>query len=36
MLEMDNPSVEGLRDFVKAEIARWGKVVDDAGLAASQ
>jgi tripartite-type tricarboxylate transporter receptor subunit TctC len=36
MLEMENPSLEGLRDFVKAEIARWGKVVKDAGLAASQ
>jgi tripartite-type tricarboxylate transporter receptor subunit TctC len=32
MLPMDNPSVEGLQDFVKAEIVRWGAVVRRAGL----
>jgi tripartite-type tricarboxylate transporter receptor subunit TctC len=36
MLMMDNPSVEGLRDFVKAEIVRWGKVAQQAGLAGTQ
>lgn len=35
-LPIDSPSVEGLQDFVKSEIARWGKVVSDAGFAASQ
>jgi tripartite-type tricarboxylate transporter receptor subunit TctC len=33
---IDSPSVEGLQSFVKAEIARWGKVVRDAGFAGSQ
>jgi len=32
MLPMDNPSVEGLQDFVKSEIVRWGAVVRRAGL----
>jgi tripartite-type tricarboxylate transporter receptor subunit TctC len=32
MLPMDNPSVEGLQDFIKAEIMRWGAVVRRAGL----
>jgi len=36
MLPMDNPSVEGLQDFVKAEIVRWGAVVRRAGLAGSE
>src|ERR1700719_4488098 len=33
MLPMDNPSVEGLQDFVRSEIVRWGAVVRRAGLA---
>ena len=33
---IDSPSVEGLQSFVKAEIARWGKVIRDAGFAGSQ
>ena len=33
---MDSPSVEGLQNFIKSEIVRWGKVVDQAGIAASQ
>ena len=36
MLPMENPSVEGLQAFVKSEIARWGKVVQQAGIAGSQ
>ena len=36
MLQIDNPSVAGLQDFVVSEIARWGKVVHQAGLAGSQ
>ncbi len=36
MLAFDNPSVGGLQDFVKAEIARWGKIVRKAGIAASE
>jgi tripartite-type tricarboxylate transporter receptor subunit TctC len=33
---IEGRSVEGLQDFVKSEIARWGKVVRDAGFAGSQ
>jgi tripartite-type tricarboxylate transporter receptor subunit TctC len=36
MLPMDNPSVEGLQDFVKVEIVRWGAVVRRAGLAGTE
>ena len=36
MVPMPDRSVEGLQDFVKAEIARWGKVVRDAGIAGTQ
>jgi tripartite-type tricarboxylate transporter receptor subunit TctC len=36
MLPMDNPSVEGLQDFVRAEIVRWGTVVRRAGLAGTE
>jgi tripartite-type tricarboxylate transporter receptor subunit TctC len=36
MLPMDNPSVEGLQQFVKTEIVRWGDVVRKAGLAGSE
>jgi tripartite-type tricarboxylate transporter receptor subunit TctC len=33
---VEGRSVESLQDFVKSEIARWGKVVRDAGFAGSQ
>ena len=33
---MDSPSVEALQDFIKSEIVRWGKVVEQAGIAGSQ
>src|SRR5262249_58495598 len=36
MLMMDNPSVEALQEFVKSEIARWGRVAQQAGLAGTQ
>jgi tripartite-type tricarboxylate transporter receptor subunit TctC len=35
-LPMESRSVEGLQAFVKSEIGRWGKVVQQAGLAGSQ
>lgn len=35
-LPMQNRSVDELKEFVKSEIARWGKVVRDAGIAGSQ
>jgi tripartite-type tricarboxylate transporter receptor subunit TctC len=36
MVPVPGQSVESLQAFVKAEIARWGKVVHQAGLAGSQ
>jgi len=36
MVPMDNSSVEELQNFVESEIARWGKVVRQAGLEGSQ
>jgi tripartite-type tricarboxylate transporter receptor subunit TctC len=36
MMPMDSPSVAGLQAFVKSEITRWGKVVQQAGLAGTQ
>jgi tripartite-type tricarboxylate transporter receptor subunit TctC len=33
---MEPRSIEALQDFVKSEIARWGKVVREAGIAGSQ
>jgi tripartite-type tricarboxylate transporter receptor subunit TctC len=35
-IPIDTPPVETLKSFVKAEIVRWGKVVEHAGLAGSQ
>jgi tripartite-type tricarboxylate transporter receptor subunit TctC len=35
-LPLQNRSVDELKEFVKVEIVRWGKVVHDAGIAASQ
>jgi tripartite-type tricarboxylate transporter receptor subunit TctC len=36
MLPMENTSVESLQGFVTSEIARWGKVVEQAGIKGSQ
>jgi tripartite-type tricarboxylate transporter receptor subunit TctC len=36
MVPMPERSVEGLQDFVKSEIERWGKVVRDAGIAGTR
>jgi tripartite-type tricarboxylate transporter receptor subunit TctC len=36
MMPLPPQSVESLHDFIKSEIARWGKVVQQAGLAHSQ
>jgi tripartite-type tricarboxylate transporter receptor subunit TctC len=36
VLPIDTPSVASLRIFVQTEIARWGKVVEQAGIAGSQ
>ena len=36
MLPFENPSVEGLRDFIKSETLRWGEIVERAGIARSE
>jgi len=36
VLPLGNRSIDELKEFVKAEIVRWGKVVRDAGIAGSQ
>jgi tripartite-type tricarboxylate transporter receptor subunit TctC len=36
MLPVQNPSIGGLRDFINSEILRWGKVVQQAGIAGTQ
>jgi tripartite-type tricarboxylate transporter receptor subunit TctC len=36
MLRFENTSVDGLREFVKSEIVRWGRVVEQAGIAHSE
>ena len=36
LLPLDTPSVEEMKIFVKSEIARWGKVVQQAGIAGSE
>jgi tripartite-type tricarboxylate transporter receptor subunit TctC len=36
LIPIDTPSVTNLRIFVTTEIARWGKIVEQAGIAGSQ
>jgi tripartite-type tricarboxylate transporter receptor subunit TctC len=36
MLRFENTSVDVLREFVKSEIVRWGKVVEQAGITHSE
>ena len=36
LVPMETPSVSEMQSFVKSEIARWGKVVEAAGIARSQ
>jgi hypothetical protein len=36
LLPIDTPSVASLQIFVQTEIARWAKVVEQAGIAGSQ
>ena len=33
MIPIDSPSPEELRSFVGTEVARWGKIVQQAGIA---
>ena len=36
LLPMDDPSVNDMRKFVASEVTRWGKVVQQAGIAGSE
>ena len=36
LIPLETPSVDELKAFVKSEIARWGKVVEAAGIAGSE
>jgi tripartite-type tricarboxylate transporter receptor subunit TctC len=36
LLELQTPSVDEMRTYVKSEIERWGKIVQQAGIAGSQ
>ena len=36
MIPVENQSIAALRDFIRIEIVRWGKVVKQAGLEGSQ
>ena len=36
LIPVDTPSVEQLKSFVASEIVRWGKFVQQAGIAGSQ
>lgn len=36
MLPAQSSSIDGLQDFIKSEIVRWGKVVQQAGIAGTQ
>jgi hypothetical protein len=36
LIPVDTPSVEQLKSFVDSEIVRWGKLVQQAGIAGSQ
>ena len=35
-LPLDSPPPDALQDYVKSEIGRWGKVVQQAGIAGSE
>jgi tripartite-type tricarboxylate transporter receptor subunit TctC len=36
LLPMETPPVEEMQSFIKSEIARWGKIVQQAGIAGSE
>jgi tripartite-type tricarboxylate transporter receptor subunit TctC len=36
LLPLETPSIDDMKAFVKSEIARWGKVVDAAGIAGTE
>jgi tripartite-type tricarboxylate transporter receptor subunit TctC len=36
LLPIETPSVEAMQSFIKSEIARWAKIVEQAGIAGSE
>jgi hypothetical protein len=36
LIPIDSPSVEELQSFVQSEIARWGKLVQQVGIAGTE
>jgi tripartite-type tricarboxylate transporter receptor subunit TctC len=36
LIPIDSPSVEELQSFVQGEIARWGKLVQQVGIAGTE
>jgi tripartite-type tricarboxylate transporter receptor subunit TctC len=36
LLPLETPSVADMQSFVKSEIVRWGKIVQQAGIAGSE
>jgi tripartite-type tricarboxylate transporter receptor subunit TctC len=36
LIPFDSPSVAGMNDYIKAERAKWGALVDKIGLRGSQ
>ena len=36
LVPLPTPSIEDMQGFVKTEIARWGKIVEQAGIAGSE
>jgi tripartite-type tricarboxylate transporter receptor subunit TctC len=36
LVPLPDPSVDEMKAFVKSEIARWGKVVEAAGIAGTE
>jgi tripartite-type tricarboxylate transporter receptor subunit TctC len=35
-IALDIPTIEGMREFFRSEIVKWGEIVQDAGLARRQ
>jgi len=36
LIPIDSPAVEGLQAYVNSEIARWGRIIQQAGIAGAE
>ena len=36
LVQLPTPPIAKMQDFVKSEIARWGKIVQQAGIAVTE